>query len=129
MTGAALTLMRRGVALQIMFSIGGEHDLTERELPHLSGWRGSRPVRIGNGAWNLPALGSELQLLRLRPGARLALQLGDAGASWCKLVFEITDAGLEFGAPRSIRCHTCSLQLLDVLLQPTVLLGQLADGC
>jgi GH15 family glucan-1,4-alpha-glucosidase len=35
-----------------MFGIGGEHDLTERELPHLSGWRGSRPVRIGNGAWN-----------------------------------------------------------------------------
>ena len=26
-----------------MFGIGGEHDLTERELPHLSGWRDSRP--------------------------------------------------------------------------------------
>jgi GH15 family glucan-1,4-alpha-glucosidase len=38
-------------ALQIMYGVGGEHDLTERELPHLSGWRGSRPVRIGNGAW------------------------------------------------------------------------------
>jgi GH15 family glucan-1,4-alpha-glucosidase len=35
-----------------MFGIGGEHDLTERELPGLAGWRGSRPVRIGNGAWN-----------------------------------------------------------------------------
>ena len=38
-------------SLQIMYGIGGEHDLTERELPHLTGWRGSRPVRIGNGAW------------------------------------------------------------------------------
>jgi alpha,alpha-trehalase len=38
--------------LQIMFGISGEHDLSERELPHLSGWRASQPVRIGNGAWN-----------------------------------------------------------------------------
>jgi GH15 family glucan-1,4-alpha-glucosidase len=37
--------------LQIMFGIGGERDLTERELPHLSGWRGSAPVRVGNDAW------------------------------------------------------------------------------
>jgi GH15 family glucan-1,4-alpha-glucosidase len=37
--------------LQIMFGIGGERDLSERELPHLSGWRGSAPVRVGNGAW------------------------------------------------------------------------------
>jgi len=35
-----------------MFGIGGEHDLSERVLPHLSGWRESRPVRVGNGAWN-----------------------------------------------------------------------------
>jgi GH15 family glucan-1,4-alpha-glucosidase len=34
-----------------MYGIGGEHDLSERELPHLRGWRDSRPVRIGNGAW------------------------------------------------------------------------------
>jgi GH15 family glucan-1,4-alpha-glucosidase len=52
MTGAALTQVRRGIDLQIMFGIAGEHDLSERELSHLSGWRKSRPVRIGNGAWN-----------------------------------------------------------------------------
>ena len=40
-----------GASLQIMYGIGGEHDLTERELPHLAGWRESRPVRVGNGAW------------------------------------------------------------------------------
>ena len=39
-------------SLQIMYGIGGEHDLSERELPHLSGWRDSRPVRVGNGAWD-----------------------------------------------------------------------------
>jgi alpha,alpha-trehalase len=38
-------------SLQIMYGIGGEHDLTERELPHLRGWRDSGPVRVGNGAW------------------------------------------------------------------------------
>ncbi|MEU5875176.1 glycoside hydrolase family 15 protein [Glycomyces sp. NPDC047369] len=42
--------------LQIMFGIGGEHDLTERELGHLAGWRGSRPVRVGNAAWLQPQL-------------------------------------------------------------------------
>jgi alpha,alpha-trehalase len=52
LTNAALGHLREGTALQIMFGIGGEHDLTERELPHLGGWRGSRPVRIGNGAWD-----------------------------------------------------------------------------
>jgi alpha,alpha-trehalase len=31
--------------------MGGERDLTERELSHLSGWRDSAPVRVGNGAW------------------------------------------------------------------------------
>ena len=39
-----------GGDLQIMFGIGGERDLPERELPHLEGWRDSAPVRVGNGA-------------------------------------------------------------------------------
>jgi GH15 family glucan-1,4-alpha-glucosidase len=38
--------------LQIMYGIDGRHDLAERELDHLRGWRDSRPVRVGNGAWN-----------------------------------------------------------------------------
>jgi GH15 family glucan-1,4-alpha-glucosidase len=48
---AAAAQLRRGVDLQIMFGIGGERDLSERELPRLAGWRDSRPVRVGNGAW------------------------------------------------------------------------------
>ena len=39
-------------SLQIMYGIGGEHDLSERELAHLRGWRDSSPVRVGNGAWD-----------------------------------------------------------------------------
>jgi alpha,alpha-trehalase len=48
---AAATSLGRGADLQIMFGVGGERDLSERELPHLAGWRGSAPVRVGNGAW------------------------------------------------------------------------------
>jgi GH15 family glucan-1,4-alpha-glucosidase len=39
-----------GEDLQIMYGIRGERDLTEQELSHLSGYRDSAPVRIGNGA-------------------------------------------------------------------------------
>src|SRR5205809_2382620 len=38
--------------LQIMYGIGGEHELTEKTLDHLSGYEASLPVRIGNGAYN-----------------------------------------------------------------------------
>jgi alpha,alpha-trehalase len=51
MTSAAGGRARQG-SLQIMYGIRGEHDLTERELPHLRGWRDSSPVRVGNGAWD-----------------------------------------------------------------------------
>jgi GH15 family glucan-1,4-alpha-glucosidase len=36
--------------LHIMYGLSGETRLTEIELPHLPGYEGSRPVRIGNGA-------------------------------------------------------------------------------
>ncbi|MFF1302405.1 glycoside hydrolase family 15 protein [Streptomyces sp. NPDC058307] len=36
--------------LQIMYGIDGRTDLTERELGHLEGHRGSAPVRVGNAA-------------------------------------------------------------------------------
>ena len=38
--------------LQIMYTIDGSRDMPERELEHLAGYEGSRPVRIGNGAVN-----------------------------------------------------------------------------
>ena len=51
-TTSAAGSLDRGGDLQIMFGVGGERKLTERELPHLEGWRHSAPVRVGNGAWN-----------------------------------------------------------------------------
>ena len=57
-TGEALAfrdfLLRVGTGdpttAQIMYGVGGERRLIEFELPHLPGYEGSRPVRIGNAA-------------------------------------------------------------------------------
>jgi GH15 family glucan-1,4-alpha-glucosidase len=45
-------LAEQDADLQIMYGIGGERELTEHTLDHLSGYDGARPVRIGNGAWD-----------------------------------------------------------------------------
>ncbi|HLX55844.1 MAG TPA: glycoside hydrolase family 15 protein, partial [Ktedonobacteraceae bacterium] len=43
--------LKENGALQPLYGIRGEHDLTEETLDHLEGYRQSRPVRIGNGAY------------------------------------------------------------------------------
>jgi GH15 family glucan-1,4-alpha-glucosidase len=80
-------------ALQIMYGIGGEHDLSERVLQHLRGWRDSRPVRVGNGAWDQTQLDiygellDAIHLYRERLGdlhpeiQRFAAGLADAAAA------------------------------------------------
>jgi GH15 family glucan-1,4-alpha-glucosidase len=72
---AAASGPQGGADLQIMFGVGGERDLSERELPHLAGWRGSRPVRVGNGAWLQRQLDVYGELLRA--AQRLVDQLGE----------------------------------------------------
>ncbi len=102
MTSAAGGHLRVEDPLQIMYGIGGEHDLAERELSHLRGWRDSAPVRIGNGAWEQAQLDvygellSALQLYREKLGSlhpeiqRFAAYLADAAARrW-----QETDAGM-----------------------------------
>ena len=42
--------LRAGESLQVMYGIDGRADLEEEILAHLSGYRNSSPVRIGNGA-------------------------------------------------------------------------------
>jgi GH15 family glucan-1,4-alpha-glucosidase len=39
-------------SLQIMYGIDGRHTLNEETLDHLEGYKGSHPVRIGNGAYD-----------------------------------------------------------------------------
>ena len=75
LANAAASGLQRGADLQIMFGVGGERDLSERELPHLAGWRGSRPVRVGNGAWLQRQLDVYGELLGA--AQRLVDQLGE----------------------------------------------------
>jgi GH15 family glucan-1,4-alpha-glucosidase len=55
----------------VVFGVEGERDLTEHTLDHLAGYRGSRPVRVGNGAW------TQRQLDVLGELADCAFQLRD----------------------------------------------------
>ena len=48
---AAQLCAGRGPEAQIMFGIGGEHELPEHTLDWLGGYRDSKPVRIGNAAF------------------------------------------------------------------------------
>jgi len=90
MTSSAGGRVRGDMPLQIMYGIGGEHDLTERELSHLRGWRDSRPVRIGNGAWTqeqLDVYGELLNALYL-----YREQLGDLHMEIQSFVADLADA-------------------------------------
>jgi alpha,alpha-trehalase len=83
----------KGGSLQIMYGIGGEHDLSERELPHLRGWRDSRPVRVGNGAWDqtqLDVYGELLNTLHL-----YRERLGDLHPEIQEFVADLADAAAE----------------------------------
>jgi len=63
--------------LQIMYGVGGEIELPEAELGHLEGHRGSRPVRVGNGAASqrqidtYGELADAIFMVRKRSGERL----------------------------------------------------------
>jgi alpha,alpha-trehalase len=128
-----------GSSLQIMYGVGGEHDLSERILPHLAGWRDSRPVRIGNGAWvqtQLDVYGELLDMLHryqdrlgdLHPEIqRFAAGLADTAArGW-----EHPDAGMweMRGEPRhhlssKVLCWTA----LDRAVQIAPKLGEYAKA-
>ena len=52
MTFVKNILKNKSDIFQIMYGIRGERVLTEIELTHLSGYKNSRPVRVGNDAYN-----------------------------------------------------------------------------
>ena len=87
---AAASQLERGADLQIMFGVGGERDLSERELPHLAGWRNSRPVRVGNGAWSQRQLDVYGELLGA--AQRLVDQLGELDAVTVRFLVAAADA-------------------------------------
>jgi GH15 family glucan-1,4-alpha-glucosidase len=70
----------RADELQIMYGCYGERRLTELELDHLDGYRGSRPVRTGNGA------AKQLQL-------DVYGELLDAARLWTRTGIPVTDEG------------------------------------
>jgi GH15 family glucan-1,4-alpha-glucosidase len=124
--------------VQIMYGVEGERDLTERELTHLEGYRGSRPVRVGNQAWEqkqLDVLGEVLDaayLLRHSltdldvPTQDLLVRFADrAAASWSE-----PDAGM-WEARDAQRHYTTSKVMCWVALDRAVRLadrlGQRAD--
>ncbi len=78
-----------GRSLQIMYGVTGEHDLTERELAHLRGWRDSAPVRVGNGAWNQSQLDVYGELLSAL--VRYREQLGDLHPEIQRFVADLAD--------------------------------------
>jgi alpha,alpha-trehalase len=92
MTSSSGGRVRDG-SLQIMYGIGGEHDLSERELAHLRGWRESRPVRVGNGAWDQTqhdVYGELLNTIYLYKE-----RLGDLHPEIQEFVAELADAAAE----------------------------------
>ena len=85
--------LRAGRDLQIMFGVGGEHDLSERTLGHLRGWRDSRPVRVGNGAWSQRQIDVYGELLG--SAHRLVAQLNPdhpGATAWREFLVQCADA-------------------------------------
>lgn len=58
-----------GRHLQIMYAVDGGRDLPEQVLDHLDGYRGAKPVRIGNGAagqFQMDVYGELLETIAIR---------------------------------------------------------------
>jgi len=75
--------------VQIMYGVEGERNLAEHELAHLPGFRDSRPVRVGNAAWDqeqLDVLGEVLDAVE-----QLRDQLGELEQPTRELLITMAD--------------------------------------
>ncbi len=75
--------------VQIMYGVEGERALDEAVLAHLPGFRGSRPVRVGNAAWDqeqLDVLGEVLDAAE-----QMREQLGDLDEATRRLLVTLAD--------------------------------------
>jgi GH15 family glucan-1,4-alpha-glucosidase len=104
--------------LQPVYGIGREPKLLEREIPHLPGYRGMGPVRVGNQAWEhvqndvygsvvLAATQSFFDERLRQPGDRKLYQRLERVGERAAKLFDQPDAGLwEFRTRASV--HTFS---------------------
>ena len=88
--------------LQIMYGLAGERTLPELELAHLSGYEGSRPVRIGNEAssqFQLDVFGEVMAALHISreaglPANAFSWSVQRAGLRHLETVMDRPDSGL-----------------------------------
>lgn len=118
-------------AVQIVYGVEGERDLSERELPHLSGFANSRPVRVGNDAWRQSQLDVVGEVLDA------AYQLDEKVGTWSASVSELLRGFADFAAARwrdpdagmweartRLRQYTSSRVLCWVALDRALRLGE-----
>lgn len=101
--------------LHIMYGLAGERRLIEHELSHLPGYEGSRPVRIGNGAYKqfqLDVFGEVLDAMHecwvagLAPGER-GWRMERALVEHLETVWQEPDEGIwEVRGPRRHFTHS-----------------------
>ena len=84
--------------LQVMYGVAGEKELEERTLPHLSGYEGAWPVRIGNAAYKQnqhDVWGAMLDSVLLHARSRAQLQ----ESMWPMLKRQVEEAAEHWEEP------------------------------
>ena len=76
--------------LQVLYGIDGKRRLTEIEIGHLSGWRNSKPVRIGNAAES--QFQSDMYGLLLELAWRWALRGNRIDAAYWTFLVDLVEA-------------------------------------
>ena len=120
--------------VQIMYGLDGRRWLPEHELDHLRGYANSRPVRVGNAAWDqaqLDVMGEVLDLalryreqlepLHERTRRLLVWMVEEAASTW-----RSEDAGMWEARDRG-RHYTTSKVMCWVALDRAVQLSDLLD--
>jgi GH15 family glucan-1,4-alpha-glucosidase len=133
MTRAAVSC-RESEHVQIVFGAAGERMLHERELDHLAGSAGSRPVRVGNDAWRQRQLDVLGEVLDVALALGDDLELDDFTAAFlCQLVdraaeqWREPDAGV-WECRDGDRRHTVSAAMCWVALDRGVQLAGALGG-